>query len=124
MQTIAVEDQTQADANAIHCDNLSFDFGGPTVIRDLNLTLPAGSRCLLVGANGAGKSTLLQLLAGKRLVRGTIFVLGKRAFFDAPAGVTYLGTEWAVNPVVRQDVPVTRLLKSQGILLFFIRNIL
>ncbi len=28
--------------------------------------------------------------------------------------MTYLGTEWAGNPIVRHDVPVSRLLKSQG----------
>jgi CCR4-NOT complex subunit CAF16 len=29
-------------------------------------------------------------------------------------GITYLGTEWANNPVVRSDVPVSRLLKTLG----------
>ena len=30
-----------------------------TIIHNLNLTLPTGSRCLIVGANGSGDSTLL-----------------------------------------------------------------
>ncbi|KAJ3119008.1 CCR4-NOT regulatory complex component [Physocladia obscura] len=29
-------------------------------------------------------------------------------------GITYLGTEWAHNPIVRRDVPVSRLLKTLG----------
>ena len=51
---------------AIKITDLSFDFGGDLVLTDVNLSLPAGSRCLLIGANGAGKSTLLKLLAVNR----------------------------------------------------------
>ncbi|KAJ1330587.1 hypothetical protein BSLG_009039 [Batrachochytrium salamandrivorans] len=85
--------------SAIDISNLDFDFGQPD---------------LLVGANGAGKSTLLRLLAGKNLTRGDVRVLGKCAFTDGSVGVTYLGTEWAHNPIVRRDVPVSRLLRSLG----------
>src|SRR5699024_11036805 len=34
------------------------------ILRDLDLTLPAGQRVLLVGPSGSGKSTLLRALAG------------------------------------------------------------
>ncbi|KAI8808241.1 P-loop containing nucleoside triphosphate hydrolase protein [Cladochytrium replicatum] len=103
-----------ADIPAIEVNNLDFSFGGPQILRDVTLKLPRGSRCLLVGANGAGKSTLLRLLAGKRLSKGDVKVFGKNAFHEAPPGITYLGTEWAGNPIVRRDVPVSRLLKSMG----------
>ncbi|KAJ1547612.1 CCR4-NOT regulatory complex component, partial [Nowakowskiella sp. JEL0078] len=98
----------------VEVKNLNFDFGGPPILTNLELCLPRGCRCLLVGPNGAGKSTILRILAGKRLVKGEVNVLGKNAFYESPAGITYLGTEWAGNPIVRRDVPVTRLLKSQG----------
>lgn len=53
------------------------------VLRDLTLAVPAGARCLLVGANGAGKSTLLFVLAGRYLVDGErVQVLGRPAFHD------------------------------------------
>jgi CCR4-NOT complex subunit CAF16 len=53
------------------------------VLRDVNLRVPAGARCLLVGANGAGKSTLLFVLAGRFLVDGErVRVLGRPAFHD------------------------------------------
>ncbi|TPX31038.1 hypothetical protein SmJEL517_g05548 [Synchytrium microbalum] len=100
---------------AIEVRKLNFSFGieeSPMILKDFSLELPYGSRCLLVGHNGAGKSTLLKVLAGKRLTRGEAFILGHRCFFDAPPGVTYLGTEWAANPVVKGEVPVSRLLKS------------
>ncbi|CDS08096.1 hypothetical protein LRAMOSA02045 [Lichtheimia ramosa] len=99
---------------AINVDNLNFDYGGPAILHDMNLKLERGSRCLLVGANGAGKTTLLRILAGKRKVQGNVHVFGKNAFLDAPAGVTYLGTEWANNPIVKSDLTVEYLLMSMG----------
>ncbi len=52
-------------------------------LRDFNLALPHGVRCLLIGANGAGKSTLLSILAGKHMVpEDAVRVLGRPAFHD------------------------------------------
>ncbi|MDR2727116.1 MAG: heme ABC exporter ATP-binding protein CcmA [Deltaproteobacteria bacterium] len=45
-------------------DGVSKRYGNRLVLRDINLTLEAGSVLLLVGVNGAGKSTLLRLAAG------------------------------------------------------------
>jgi len=93
----------------------------PPSLVDINLSLPYGSRTVLIGANGgthspeipcisaqiqfpriisAGKSTLLQLLAGKRLVStaGTsVRVKGQDVFRNTPEGVTFLGTEWSAT---------------------------
>ena len=44
--------------------NLSKDFGGLHVIRDLSLKVEAGERRVILGPNGAGKTTLFHLLAG------------------------------------------------------------
>ena len=44
--------------------NVTKAFAMNTVLRDVNLTLQAGSRMGLVGANGAGKSTLFKLISG------------------------------------------------------------
>jgi len=49
--------------DAISARNLNFDFGGDPVLIGVDLAIPPGSRCLLVGANGAGKSSLLKVLA-------------------------------------------------------------
>ncbi|KAH7929487.1 P-loop containing nucleoside triphosphate hydrolase protein [Leucogyrophana mollusca] len=84
-------------------------------LSNIELHLPAGSRTIIVGANGAGKSTLLQILAGKRLVKGAdIRIKGRDVFRDSPPGVTFLGTEWAMNPVVRSDIVVSNFLDSVG----------
>ncbi|KAJ1556995.1 CCR4-NOT regulatory complex component, partial [Cladochytrium tenue] len=103
--------------DAVDLAGFSFGFGGAAgdVLIDIDLSVPRGARALLVGANGAGKSTLLRVLAGRSMAKtGTVRVLGKHPFFESPEGVTYLGTEWAMNPVVRRDVPVSRLLKTLG----------
>lgn len=93
--------------------------GPPPSLSDINISLPKGSRTLLIGANGgvhsviaidisvyqhsfslAGKSTLLQILAGKRLVTSEgarILIKGCDVFRNSPSGVTYLGTEWQVS---------------------------
>ena len=97
---------------AISVDNLQFSYGGPAVLKDLSLQLPSGSRCILVGCNGVGKSSLLRILAGKRMVKSPVLVLGQDAYHRTPAGITYLGPDWASNPVVRTDVSVQALLKS------------
>ena len=44
--------------------NLTKSFAMNTVLKDVNLTLQAGSRMGLVGANGTGKSTLFRLISG------------------------------------------------------------
>ncbi|KAI1075281.1 P-loop containing nucleoside triphosphate hydrolase protein [Whalleya microplaca] len=86
-----------------------------TGISNVSLSVPARSRTLLIGANGAGKTTLLRLLAGKRLAPGgSISVSGVDPFKDGLEGVTYLGLEWVLNPIVRTDIGVSELLRSVG----------
>ncbi|KAJ7095358.1 P-loop containing nucleoside triphosphate hydrolase protein [Mycena belliarum] len=81
----------------------------------VSLALPPGSRTVIVGSNGAGKSTLLQILAGRRLVStGDVRIKDRDVFRDSPPGVTFLGTEWAMNPVVRGDIVVSHFLDSVG----------
>ena len=100
----------------IKVNNLSYTFPDySTGIYNINLDLPARSRTLLIGANGAGKTTLLRLLAGKRLApSGALSICGVDPFKDSLEGVTYLGLEWVLNPIVRNDIGVNELLASVG----------
>ena len=69
----------------------------------------------MLTANGAGKTTLLRLLSGKRLAPGkTITISGVDPFTQTVEGITYLGLEWVLNPVVRTDMGVPALLASVG----------
>jgi len=61
----------------LHIENLTYQYGTLTVLKDLSLRLSAGQVALLFGENGAGKSTLLRCVAGWTQVRtGTIAVQG------------------------------------------------
>ncbi|KAJ6785277.1 hypothetical protein PWT90_01077 [Aphanocladium album] len=101
---------------SIKVTDLSYTFPDySTGVYNISLDLPPRSRTLLIGANGAGKTTLLRLLAGKRLCpHGTISIGGVDPFHEGLEGVTYLGLEWVLNPIVRTDIGVMELLRSVG----------
>ena len=62
--------------NAIELRSICKSFGD-FAIEDLNLTVPGGTICGLVGENGAGKSTTIRLLMGAlRPDGGSAAVLG------------------------------------------------
>ncbi len=85
-RTLTVRERTRpepaADAGAgvppaIEFDRVSFGYdNGETVLRDVSLTVPRGTRTALVGPSGAGKSTLLSLV---------------ERFYDATSGVVRVG---------------------------------
>ena len=64
-------------------DRVSRLYGTFAALREVSLTLPAGSSVVLLGENGAGKSTLLKLIAGLATpTYGTVSV-----FNDTPLAV-------------------------------------
>ncbi len=75
---------------AIHVRGLSKSFeNGPSVIRGLDLTIPAGQFVAVVGRSGCGKSTLLRLILGLEApTSGRIALDGaepsKRIMFQEP----------------------------------------
>jgi len=48
----------------ISVSDLSFQYGGKTILSGANAALPLGAKVALVGANGTGKSTFLKLIDG------------------------------------------------------------
>lgn len=100
----------------IEVKDLAYVFPDSSVgIYPTTFRLPTGSRTLLIGANGAGKSTILKVLAGKTLAKaGQVAIDNKDPFRESNSSITYLGTEWAANPIVRHDIPVVLLLSSIG----------
>src|SRR5271156_1810715 len=109
-------EDSSAPIPTVVTNNLSYSFpDGSSGLQKCSLDLPAGSRTLLIGANGAGKTTLLRLLSGKRLApTNTISIGGVDPFSHGLEGVTYLGLEWVLNPIVRTDIDVPTLLASVG----------
>jgi ATP-binding cassette subfamily B protein len=49
-------------AGEIEFCNLNFDYGGVSVLKDVNLRIPAGSSLAVVGPTGSGKTTLMNLI--------------------------------------------------------------
>jgi ABC-2 type transport system ATP-binding protein len=63
--------------NIIETHGLTRRFGRNDAVHDLNLAIPQGSVCALLGANGAGKTTTLKLLMNLLTpTSGTARVLG------------------------------------------------
>ena len=71
----------------IRLDHISFAYpDGSLALDDISLSIPLGTRVVLLGGNGAGKSTLLMLLSG--LIRPT-------------TGTIEIGTSTAVSSIDR-----------------------
>ena len=49
----------------ITINNVSMQFGGSTLFKNVELKFTNGNCYGIIGANGAGKSTLLKILSGK-----------------------------------------------------------
>lgn len=86
---------------AVRTAGLTRRFGRRWALRGVDLEVPRGEMCALLGANGTGKTTLLRVLATLlRPTAGTVEVLGRaieiggdevrrRAGLMTPAGHTY-----------------------------------
>ncbi|SFL51349.1 ribosome-associated ATPase/putative transporter RbbA [Pseudomonas sp. NFACC46-3] len=62
---------------ALRASGLEHRYGQQVALSDIAFSLPAGTRCGLIGPDGAGKSSLLGLIAGvKKLQHGQLDVLG------------------------------------------------
>ncbi|MGN6198860.1 ABC-F family ATP-binding cassette domain-containing protein, partial [Humibacter sp.] len=60
-------------ADYVRADGVSLSYGARTVLTDVSLTVPPGSRVGLIGENGVGKSTMLRVLAGAEAAdRGSV----------------------------------------------------
>jgi ABC-2 type transport system ATP-binding protein len=63
--------------DALTVENLTRDYGGPPVLRGLNMKVRRGSVYGFLGRNGSGKTTAIKTLAGLvRPTNGTVRVLG------------------------------------------------
>lgn len=119
-------------SNAIEVKDLTFAYNNSgnalitaaskNILKDLNLTLENGSRCLLVGANGSGKSTLLRILAGRHLTQQEVKVMGLNSFRDTRLNFhrAYLNSDWGMTSIafvgasvpLMADIPVHKMMEK------------
>ncbi len=70
---------------ALVIDNISKNFGGLQVLRDVFIDLEDGGKLAVIGPNGAGKTTLINLISGVlKPSAGKIFLFGKEVTHLAP----------------------------------------
>ena len=80
----------------INIENLSLKLGDKSVLKNINLKLDKGSRCVLIGINGSGKTCLLRTLAGNHMVHmGKVVIDGRTSFQDQCNGIAFLGESWS-----------------------------
>lgn len=81
--------------------NISHRFGDFTALKNINLTIEAGSFAVLLGPSGCGKTTLLSILGGfLQPSDGSVFLDGKDVTHVAPAkrATTTMFQDYALFP--------------------------
>jgi ATP-binding cassette subfamily F protein uup len=63
---MSIQESVRSGARVIVADGLGFSYGGPPVVKDLDVTIFRGDKVGIIGPNGCGKTTLLNLLLGNQ----------------------------------------------------------
>jgi ATP-binding cassette subfamily B protein len=94
----------------IRVRDLSLDYGGKPVLRNVSLDIPGGSRTAILGPTAAGKTQLLNLLAGLSVVQqGSIEYDGKplvdydQASFFSQVGLVFQDSV-LFNTTMRENI--------------------
>jgi branched-chain amino acid transport system ATP-binding protein len=83
--SIAVVRDGHKDAGGLRVEGLSKTFGHIQALRDVSISLDAGTRMAVIGPNGAGKTTLFNLISGLyRPSSGEISLFGRNITRLAP----------------------------------------
>lgn len=110
--------------NLIQINNLTKEFNGKTLFKNVNLTISDKNKYALIGQNGAGKSTLIKIIlgiesstAGKVITNNQI----KIGYLPQNPNFNYQKTVWdemldAVQDLVSEEKEINRLEKviAQG----------
>ena len=73
-------------------EGLAVDIGPTQILRDINLEVPSGTMCGLIGRNGAGKTTLMRAVMGALRTRsGQVSFDGADLVREAPHRRAHMG---------------------------------
>lgn len=79
----------------IKINNLVLELGNKTILKNINLNLNKGDRCILIGINGSGKTCLLRTMSGMHIIKDGILQMdNKTSFQDQCNGIAFLGESW------------------------------
>jgi putative spermidine/putrescine transport system ATP-binding protein len=70
----------------IKIEKVSKTFGTMQAVKDVDLSIPAGSYCCLLGPSGCGKTTLLRMIAGHETPTAGCILIGGQDVTDMPTG--------------------------------------
>lgn len=92
----------------LQCINLNKSYGGKSVLKNVNLTIPKGKIIGLLGKNGTGKTTLIKLIndlltptSGQVLINGEAVGVGSKSAISYLPERTYLDKSMTVNEVIK-----------------------
>ena len=79
----------------VYIKDLTLKLDDSVILKNINMNLNRGDRCLLIGLNGSGKTTLLRTMAGMHMkTSGELYIDNKTSFQDQWDGVCFLGESW------------------------------
>src|SRR5260370_4462026 len=104
-------------------EGVTAGYGGPPIVEDVSIAVPAGKLTAVVGPNGAGKSTLRKALSGVvRTSRGEVYVRGTRTTNMRPEklvkrGLGYVPQVSNIFPdlTVRENMEMGGYLRRHGV---------
>jgi putative spermidine/putrescine transport system ATP-binding protein len=70
----------------IRIDSVQKSFGAMVAVKNVNLTINAGSYCCMLGPSGCGKTTLLRMIAGHETPTSGHIFIGGRDVTNVPTG--------------------------------------
>ena len=100
----------------ISTDNLSFGFGGETLLKQITFSLNEGDRVGLIGGNGEGKTTLIRILLGElEPESGNLFVKNgiRLGYLAQNGGYDSTRTVWEeMRTVFEEDIRAIEALRD------------
>ena len=109
--------------------NVSKEYNGNQVLKDVSFSVMKGEIHALVGENGAGKSTLMNILFGMPVIhstggfRGSIEIEGKKSFIKSPieamnAGIGMVHQEFMLIPgySITENIKINREITCDNII--------
>ncbi len=85
------DEEAALAGTAVSFEDVTANYGGPPVLHDLKLTIPAGRFVGVIGPSGSGKTTLLRAILGTvKPARGRVTVGGRPVNGRLPSGIGYV----------------------------------